>query len=493
MSKIIYNSGYIRPIETVSIAHTPIFSEEGVRLSNTYSINLAGKLLVNRGSPSSSGTFGYFGASDCENIAETVTSTVWLESLLMKRCALSNLLNQDYKELVIGTVAGTADLTCYPKVTSFTVSESDNPQYWPFTISFEADNLFCSGVPIEPTGLPRIKSFSETWEFNYSEDQISGPDGDNRVYNVSHAISAQGLRSMGAGGIILYSGIDAARVYVSSKIGNLAIQPVLAISGFDNYSTKYNYVDVHSIDIPTASYSVTESWIYTTGSILEEYTVEKTTTNSRTCPTVSVNGTITGLCIRNLGTGEVSTSKYTNALNYWNNLYPTGLKTRAQNLSGLTLNSNPVSTSVTTAPIAGTIAYNYEFQGGPTPRLSGAVWENISVSNTFGEDIYGNPSILGRGEIIQIMNSGGFGKLNTTSLSVDAVYPCSTGTHMLGPRFTPSLSGELQTLINSYNPYLTLSNVGYIAVDSQSESWNAYDSSYNYSVSWKWTYSGVCS
>lgn len=494
MSKITYDSNYIRPIEAISIAHTPIFGDNGIRLSNLYTVNLRGKLLVNRGSPTSSGTFAYLGSNDCENIPETgVSSTTWIDSLLTKRCALSNLLKNDYKELSIGMLVGTTNLTCFPRVVSFTVDESDNPQYWPFNIQFEADNLYCSGTPIDPTGSPRIKSFGETWEFNYSDDEVSGLDGDNRVYNVTHTVNAQGLPTYGSG-IVVYSGVDAAREYVKGKIGVLATQPITAISGFDNYSTKYNYVDSHSIDVGAGSYSVTETWIYCTGSVLEQYSIEQSTSSSRACPTVSINGNIRGLCIRNLGTGEISTSKYTNATNYWNSLVAsTGLKTRAETFSGYTLYDNPFSTSVSIAPVEGTISYNYEFRGGPTKKLSSALWENFAVQNQFSEDIYANPTILGRGEIIQIINGGGFGKLNKTTLSVDALFPCSTGIHILGPRFTAPYSGELQTAINLYNPYLSISGVGYIAVESQSENWSAYDSSYTYSVTWAWALSGVCS
>lgn len=494
MSKITYNSQYIRPIEAISIAHNPIFNEEGIPLSNLYTINMRGKLLVNRGSPTSSGTFGYFGSNDCENIPETgVSSTTWIESLLTKRCALSDLFNDHYKELKIGTVAGTADLTCYPRVTSFNVEESDNPQYWPFSVTFEADNLFCSGVPLDATGSPRIRSASESWEFNYDDERVFAESGDNRIYNVGHTVSAQGLRTYGASGQILYSGIDAARQYVQGRVGLLAVAPLTAISGFDSYTTKYNYVDSHSIDLASSTYSVNETWVYCSGPYIEEYTIEKTTSNNRSCPTVSINGNIQGLGIRSLASGDITTSKYTNALNHWNAIGTSGLKSRAESVSGSTLYNEPISTSVSYAPLAGTISYNYEFNGGPTKRLSSAIYESFSLSQNFGEDIYANPAILDAGEIIQLANGSGYGRLNSTTLNIEAVYPCSTGTHAFGPRFTPSLSGELQTAINNFNPYLTISGVGYQAIDSQSENWNINDSSYSYSITWKWQTSGVCS
>jgi len=492
MAKVSYNSGEIAPVEAVSISTNPIHNEAGDRIANTYSINIRGKLLSNRGSPTSSGTFTSTG-TECQIIAETgISDANWLESLLTKRCALGNLLETDYLKLSIGTVSATSDLTCWPRVVGFSVDESENPQYWPYTISFEADNLFCNGTPMDPTGNYKLKSVSETWEFNYSEEDVSSEYGDNRVYNVSHTVSAQGMRTYGASGILTYSGIDAARSYVQSRIGLLAQQPVTAISGFDNYTTKYNYVDVHSIDVVGANYSVTENWIYATGAYLESYTVEQQTSSSRSCPTVTINGSIRGLGVRSLASGTMTTSKYDNALAFWSGLYPSGLHARAQNLTGYTLYSDPTSTSVSMAPVAGTIDYNYEFQGGPTRWLSQANWENITLSNTFEEDAFATVQILDGGEILQPINSGGYYKLHKTSLTVDAVYPCDTGIHRFGPRFTSSMSGELQSLINAYNPLLTISGVGYQAVESQNESWNAYDSIYNYNVVWSWNYSGAC-
>ncbi len=492
MAKVTYNTKHLRPVEAVSIIDNPLFNENGDRLSTIYNINLRGKLLVNRGSPTSSGTYGYFGPGDCENIPETgITQPIWLESLITKRGALSSMFSEDYKQLVIGTVAGTSDLTCYPKVLSVSVEESDNPQYWPFTIALECDNIFISGVPIQSTGN-KVKTYTDSWEFSFDDGNTSGPTGDNRVHTVTHSISAQGLRAYNASGTQTYSAIDSARTYVQNRIGASAVMPTVCISGFGTYSNKYNYVDSHTVDVAGGSYSVSETWIYSTGNYLEEYTVESQTTNAKTCPTVSVNGTITGFSERSFADGTITTSKITNAQAFWTTLGSSGVKSRAEALSGATLYDDPVSTSVSISPFPGTISYNYEFQGGPTKQLASATWENITVSNKYGEDIYAVIPILGKGEIIQVINGGGYYKAQSTTLTIDAVYPCSTGINQLGPRYTPSLASEIQTVINSYNP-TGLSGVSSSVVESQSENWSAYDSAYNYSITWTWTYDGICS
>lgn len=492
MAKVTIGGNHIAPIEAVSISHDALFSEIDNRLSTTYSINLRGKLLSNRGSPTSSGTF-IDPATECQVIAETgINDTNWLESLLTKRCALANLLKTDYQEVVIGTVSATADLKFYPRTVSFNVEESDNPQYWPFSITFAADNLFCNGVPLDPTGSYKLKSYSETWDFTYDESNTFSENGDNRVYNVSHSVSAQGLTTRGSGGVIIFSGIDAARNYVAGKVGPNAIIPTLSISGFDSYSTKYNYNDVHNLDVSAGTYSVNESWVYSTGAYLEEYTIETQTSNNKSCPIISINGTITGLGVRSLGSGDITTSKYTNAKARWDAIGTTGLKALCDAKTGYTTYANPASTSVSMAPIAGTISYNYEFNTGPTRSLGGALWENISISNNFNEDAYSVVQILGGGELVQRINADGYYKAGRLSLSVDAVYPCNSGINKFGPRFTSATSGDLQSLINSYNPLLAISGIYYCLVDSQSENWSPYDGSYNYNVTWVYQSSGVC-
>jgi hypothetical protein len=493
MAKITYNNNEIAPVESVSISHDPVHNDNGDRISNSYTININGKLLVTRGSPTSSGTFRSTG-TECEVIAETgIGDNNWLESLLAKRCALANLFETDYQKLSIGTVSATNDLTCYPRLLGLTVDQSDNPQYWPFSISLLADNLFCNGVAMDPTGNYKLRSTSESWEFTFDEGTTFSEVGDNRVYSVTHNVSAQGVRSYNASGTIAYSGIDAARSYVLSKIGSLAQQPVVGASGFDNYTTKYNYVDVHSIDVGTSNYSVNESWIYSTGAYTEEYTIESQTSNSKTCPIISINGTITGLGVRSLASGDITVSKYANAKTFWDSLGTSGLRSRCQSRTGATLYSSPTSTSVSLAPIAGTIAYNYEFGSGPTRALPEAVWENISVSNTFGEEMFTVIPILGKGELIQTISGSGYHRASKLTLTIDAVYPCNSGINKFGPRYSAATSGSLAALVNSYNPVLAITGVGYCVVESQSESWSPYDGSYNRNITYSYQMSGVCS
>lgn len=492
MAKITYNNNEIAPIETVSISHEPIHNDNGDRINNSYTVNLKGKILANRGSPTSLGAFISTG-TECEVIAETgINDNNWLESLLAKRCALANLFKTSYQELSIGTASASNDLTCYPQVLNFTVEESDNPQYWPFTVSFQADNLFCNGVPLDSVSGYKLRSTSETWEFTFDEGQTFSEIGDNRVYSVSHNVSAQGVKSFGSGGGILYSGIDAAREYVQSKIGASAQRPVLAISGLDSYTTKYNYIDVHNIDVATATYSVAETWIYSTGAYLEEYTIESQTSNSKTCPTVSINGTITGLGERSIGSGSITTSKYANAKTFWDSIKESGLRIRCENRTGSTLYKSPTSTSVSMAPIAGTIAYNYEFGSGPTRALPEALWENISISNTFGEEMFTIIPILGKGELIQTISNSGYYRAAKLSITIDAVYPCNSGINKFGPRYHVDTSGSLISLVNSYNPILAISGIGYCVVESQSESWSPYDGAYNRSITFCYTTTGVC-
>lgn len=482
MAIIKYDFSNIEPIEAVSVSYNPVFTDAGEKISSSYSISLRGKLLAKMGSPNSSGIFVEPG-STCDVIEET-GETNWIKSLITKKCALEGLFSNSYRKLSIGTSTSPDHLTCYPKVESFSCDESDNPQYWPFSVTLTSDNMFCSGVPAEPTGT-RLRTVSESWDFAYEHENVNASGGDNRIYTVSHSVSAQGVNIFDSSGNITKSGLDGAREYVASKIGANAVAPQLAISGLDSYTNKYNYVDSHSSSINDQTYSVSETWTYSNDPYKEEYTVDSSTDTSRACPNVTINGTINGFETRDFANGEVLTSKYANALNFWNSIKASGVRLRGEAATGFTLYNTPNVTTVGVSPLTGTITYNYQYHGGRSRRLSSASWENISVSNNFGEDIFATIPILGGGELIQKINTTG-NKANKTSLSIEAIYPCDLSIGAFGPRSDTALAAELQSAVNDFMPSLNISGVNYQVVESQSENWNEYDKLYSYNVSWVW-------
>ena len=120
------------------------------------------------------------GCDDCFDLSGITP----LESLLTKQCALTSGFSEDRKELYIGLDNG-INLVSYPVVTNIEFAESNGVTDIPYTITLEADNIFCDGVGMlttpDPTGC--LVDFTESWSINSTTD--------NGIvnHNIQHAVS----------------------------------------------------------------------------------------------------------------------------------------------------------------------------------------------------------------------------------------------------------------------------------------------------------------
>lgn len=485
-----YNSKQLVPISSVSINHTMGANTNEQCVRPTYSIELNGYLLYNMGSPDSSGTFGDYDNSICEVIDEGER----LNSLISKHCALGSLFAENFHELEIGTVSGAPSLIAYPRVTNLSVNDTTNPNYWLYTISMEADNLYCGGTPIAPTGCPCIKSFEESWDISYDESEVISETGNNRLFRINHTISAVGAGTAFSGEL-LTTPYECAKDFVCSKSGPNSSIPSFCVTGFSCSGSKYNYIESHSIDVANGSYSLTENWICTTGTFIESYTVDSTEESSVMCPTVSIQGSIRGFEVRNSG-GEVTQSKYQNAKAKWDELVAnSGVYARATGITGITLDVNPTTGTVGRNIFNGEITYSYNYRKLPFRWLPSAKFESVNFNSNWGEDSTSTVQLLEGGEVLHLLNYTSAGvlagkKLNRFNLSLSATYPCGTGISNLGPRFTSPYGEEIQAVVDYYDPTASFYRTG---IESQTESWNPQEGSYTYSIAWVSMPNGVCS
>ena len=252
-----YNNKNLVPVSTVSINTTMGSAVTDQCVRPVYNIDINGYLIYNAGSPTTSGTYGYYTAEQCE----TIDTNNRLNALLAKHCALVELFSENYKELELGTTTGSPNLTAYPKILSVSLTDTSNASFWTYTISLEAPDLFCSGVSISPTGCDFcIKSYEESWDISYDEAEFLSEYGDNRLFKVSHQVSAVGVGVAGPSGLTV-SPYECAKEFICSKRGANAIIPSVCISGFNTSGVLYNYNDSHSIDVANGSYSLSENWI----------------------------------------------------------------------------------------------------------------------------------------------------------------------------------------------------------------------------------------
>lgn len=484
-----YNNNELVPVNNISISHSMGQSASDECLRPTYNIEIQGTLIYNMGSPTSSGDFGSFTAEQCESI----DSENALQSLLAKHCAVGNILSEHYQKLELGLESGLENLTAYPKILSFTIDDTSRWNYWPYTISMEADALYCGGEQIGSTGCGCVRSYDETWEISYDENEVISESGDNRLWKVTHSISAVGAGVTNESGLIK-SPYECAKDFVCARKGEDAIIPSVCIDGFSGTGELYNYYESHSVDINGGSYSLTESWFSTNNPYIEQYTVEESESSDQACPTVSINGSIRGFEIRQ--SGIVTTSKYQNALSRFNEIVDSGILQYAEDLSGYNLDPYPVNSTIGRNRYTGEITYSNTYKHLPFRWLASAKSERVSVSNNFGEDIYAEITLLGVGQVMHPLamdNSGNITgrKLPKRTLSIDAVYPCGTGISRNGPRFSSGYSTEIESVINYYNP--TGDSDVYLAmVESQSETWDPQLGSYQYSITWTVQNTGLC-
>jgi hypothetical protein len=482
-SKVTYNGKYLEPVQSVSISLDPSRTDAGVRFNNRYNITISGTIIAYKGSPTTSGTFAAVGPDFCETIGENE----YANAIMAKRCAIESLFNEDNKELYLGTEVGQNPLTCYPRLINFTLADSTNPVYAPYTIELEADNVYCGGTSIEPTGTSCVRSYSETWDVEFDESLKTNYYGDNRVFKINHTVSAEGSVVADSGGNIL-DPLDCARNFVCNRVADNALVPDTCVPDFSGCSTKFNYVDVHNIDAIGGSYSITESWVCSSSNYIDDYTIELTQDNKASCPTVSIAGTVTGFDTRINGVIASGDSAYSRAVTHFNSIDHAEILSRAESFTNINLDDDYISRSVSLNPFVGTVGYNYSFKQRPIKRIPSAIWENISLSNNWGEETHSIANILGQGEIIQKLGSI---KVLKRSLNIEATFPCSTGFPIDGPRFHPTYATDLQNVVNLYDPYLR-SGFDVVAVESQSENWSEADGSYTYSVSWAMQPTGIC-
>ena len=485
-----YNNKQLVPISSISINHTMGANTNGQCVRPTYSIDLNGYLLFNMGSPNSSGQFGDYDNSICEVIDEDER----LNSLVSKHCALGSLFSENYHELEIGTSAGSPNLVAYPRITNLSIGDTSNPNYWLYTVSMEADNLYCDGAPMAPTGCPCVKSFEESWDISYDEAEVTSESGNNRLFRINHSISAVGVGTALSGELV-QTPYTCAKNFVCERSGPNVTVPQFCVTGFSCSGTKYNYFESHSMDVANGSYSLTESWICTTGSYIETYSVESSEESSQACPTVSIQGSIRGFEIRSTG-GEVTQSKYQNAKSQWDNLVSTsGVYARATGITSIPLDTYPTSATVGRNTFTGEITYSYNYRRLPFKWLPSAKFESVNFNANWGEDAFSSVQILEGGEVLLPMNYTSTGvlagkKLNRFGLNIEAVYLCGTGISSFGPRFSAPYSGEIQAVVDYYDP--TAAN-HFTVVESQNESFNPQQGTYSYAISWVSQQTSACS
>ena len=329
----------------------------------------------------------------------------------------------------------------------------------------------------------------------------------------------------------------------------------------------YNRIVNESIDEAGGSYSLTETWVLATGTAFETYNINVSKGIDDSFTSVSIDGNIKGLTSANqasfgglnsssvkinrpanagadrmafmgadAATGLAVSGAYMNAVKKYHDVtgngsfdYSSPVYKRANfavtydDTTYRRLNPIPKSQSAALNEAAGTIDYNATYDNRPINILSGVLYENISINDTYPGDSFATIPVIGRstGPILQYIGGRSEYTRDVTieclvdrnrdapdSRSVDFLWGnpmyetvslSSSASNFLAAGFTTAVGGQallpqkpsiveptrtqLQQLLMQLSPVNEPGIRKYFLSPPQ-ESWSPKEGRYNLSISW---------
>ena len=451
-------------------------------------------------------------------------------AIIGKQKALRALFAQDGQRMEITDFNyDNPAVICYPRLVNIDFQEGIYVDTCNFTITLEADTLLygqgdddslivdnegsfiSTGIHAGRTEDELISSFSGAFINDYGETwaiEIDEGRGESSSipysYRVSHNLNATGKTHYVPGGAKRIAW-EEARTFVQNRLANsIGDYPNIMGqigSGTVNLVNSYggfNHVRTEQIGESDGTYSVTENWLIASGSAYENFNTSTTTSTSEAFVGVSIDGNIKGLSqISPSGFGSNETSAYTNALNKYNEISNSGafgltsnIFARANNQVAVQLNSQPLTVTVGTNEFNGEVTYNLQFNNRPTNIISGVLFEEISINDTYPGDIFAVSPVLGRltGPVLQYI--GGRTEYRR-DLSINLLMdytriPYSSGRNPLilkKPSVIEPTASQIGDLIRELSPAGEPGVRKYFITPPQ-ESWSPKTGSYNFNLSW---------
>lgn len=438
----------------------------GEIVGQVYNVNFISTITADKGSPTSSGTFW---TSNDYPPDETISSDSRLASILTKQQALRELFSKDNigKKFEVIPEDESTSLHFFPNSIDISFSEG----LWFNTSDFNVA-MTCDRIYPDIDGIDtNIESADESWVIQPQENSL-GFDVPF-TYQVSHSLSAQGSLSYSSG--VSNNPFEEAKDWISARTGisNTLWSSFNNVSGLD----AYNHVITENINEVAGSYSITETWLFSSGNAIEDYNVSSQLSDDG-LTRVTIDGNIRGLESRSLD--NITEYKWDNASGYFASIQ-NNLLTRAQDVSDINLNPIVVSNDIGRNPLAGTITYSYQYDNRPTTLISGARSERIVVgTNTEGESIAVVP-VIGRKNPIRgpILQDLGTGPEKTKNLTIDFILgpPSSSVNFNFPNNLVSDLVDQLDPINNGANKSFK---------QQPQESWEPLTGTGSYNVTWIW-------
>jgi hypothetical protein len=465
-----------------------------------------------------------------------------LDAMFFKQKVLRELFNRDGQRLeIIPINMDEATVVCYPRFVSISFEDGIYTDYCKYTINLEADVLLNKDEEIDldgslvdntdnyfTTSLTEeemfalkgrfIQSYSDDWSLDSNSDYVDSNSA--RSYTITRTISATGKDHYGptdlnTDGIKNPNKIPAwqqARDFVQFRLNNGPVE-----SGYPNFRgvigsgllnlvnsyRGFNRVVNEKVNPTDGSYSVTETWLLSSGIAYESYNSSVNVSIDNPFVSVSMTGKVKGLnAVPVSGTvfgGNLPSSGnvYQNALDKYYQISNSGkfgvgsdIFKRADSLIGPQLNAQPKSIAVSYNEIIGEIDYSVEFDNRPVNILSGVLSEDISISDTYPGDVFATITIPGRtrGPILQPIGTRTEYKRDLSiNFNVDYTdIPYGSGRTSLllqKPSIVEPIRTQLINLIREFSPEKETGIVKYY-ISAPVENWTPKNGAYSLQLSW---------
>ena len=547
----------IRPTPLVSIGTQILKNGAGEAFGVTYSITLTGTLLADQGTPYAinhvtdsrytlydpnnrlgdpltfGGPYGCFDTnqSHFHNFRpskQQIEPNQAATALITKQRALRALFAQDGQRLEITDFNEDLPVVvCYPRLVDIQFSEGVWVDKCDFTINLEADTLLDEdkvdnegtfiipnngGTQENTTETVLLGSLSGAFINDYSEDwsiEVDDSTGESPdlpfSYRITHSLNATGKTHYKPGGEKLVAW-EQARKFVTDRLsddvtdypiimGQIGSGTINLIDSFGGFSHTRN----ESIGQAAGTYSVTETWLLSSGTCFENYSSSVSSDTSSAFVGVNIDGTIKGLSkISPSGHGsENKPSAFDSAMSKYIAVSNSGqfglisdIYKRANNLVAVELNSQPLSMTVGTNEYLGEITYSVQFDNRPTNIISGVLSENISINDTYPGDVFAVIPVLGRktGPVLQYI--GGRTEY-TRDLAINLIMdytkiPYGSGRNPLllkKPSVIEPTATQIGNLIKELSPQGEPGIRKYF-ISPPSESWEPKTGSYSFNLTW---------
>lgn len=507
---VYYDSKQIIPGPLANIQKQNNSTSSGQKFGAGFVITVTGTMLPHRGSPiASSGNCGTdaatwwtgsydepFGGSNYPP-DQNVPANKRLAATLRKQEAFRELFSNDGRDFEIIGFDGSAPLKCNPRVRDIQFNENVWYNRCDYTITLEADIIYINGTEygednfVDASGNAMyLSDISEEWTIEENDGTtLTGTVGSEVVrqtYRLTHNLSATGKHFYDETGSVPKQAWEYAKAWVEDRLGVAASDYTIASGVIDlpvEYRTSpgpFNKVRTINTNQTAGQYSVNETWILAPHNALEEYTVNTTTNSEDSRQRVTIEGRVIGMD-NNFQTDR--NNKYDNATTKFSATTEPAMFTRASVLSGLTLNSSPLSNNVSRDKNNGIISYTYEYDDRPGKCIDpsgilNVVSEEISITDNNPGQIFAEIPILGRAEGPILQDIATY-TARKRSISIELVLAATDACVLSVPT---AVKSAVDDIINQITPSNVFSGVDKEFKNPDDETWSTTSRRYSRNV-----------